>query len=64
MWLLLKSNVRLDVTDESPGQLWVRLLAGDKTVKGGDLEKSHGPSCLYRSKTITIAAIQNNRDPI
>lgn len=34
MWFLLKSHVRLDVTDKNPGQLWVRLLAGDKSVKG------------------------------
>lgn len=37
MWILLNSNVRLDATDEYPGQLWVPLtglLVGGKHING------------------------------
>lgn len=37
MWILLNSNVRLDATDENPGQLWIPLiglLVGGKHIMG------------------------------
>lgn len=66
MWLLLNSNVRLDATDEKPGQLWVPLTRATSRMQkcqGGVLEKSQGPSCLHLRKTLRMAVAENNRDP-